>query len=95
MGLRRRLEASLGLGWSADVRRVTVGRRVAVAERPLQSTPGARVRIGRSAEAPELQLAVLWCHRRGLPMELVEDGSGLRLDGEPIDLEELVIRLSG
>lgn len=86
----------MGLGPSDDPRRVEVRRRVASrAERPLVSTPGARVRLVRSGWDGELGRLLVRLHRRGVPVELAEGDDALTLDGEPVTVEELLRGLSG
>lgn len=85
MGLKDRFEHLLGLGVGDEPRRVAVeaaGKRV---DRAVVSTPGARVRIVRPADPGELQRVLLWCLRRGVPVQLAEGPAGLFLDGRPIE----------
>jgi hypothetical protein len=89
MGLFDRVDRRIGLAPADDPRRIKVGTRVARVVVPVASTPGARVRIGRAPHRPELQRAVLWCWKRGIAMELAEDGAGLQLDGITVTLAQL------
>lgn len=87
--LSRQLARAADLGPRDDPRKIAVGTRVIRASKPVVSTPGARVRITRAAHAPELQLAVLWCHHNGIPMELADGEPGITRDGAPITLDAL------
>lgn len=89
MGLRERFERAIGLGASDEPRRVAVGRRVRVDERPVVSTPGARVRIARDGRDGDLARVLLFCHRRGIPVELTEGPNVLTVDGRPCSPDEV------
>ncbi|MDP2311767.1 MAG: hypothetical protein Q8P41_02605 [Pseudomonadota bacterium] len=93
MGLRDRFERALGLGTSDEPRAhaVEASRRVVV--RPVVSTPGARVRLSRDGTDGELGRVLLMCHRRGVPVELVDGPNGLWLDGVEVAPMELRSRL--
>src|SRR5687767_6745896 len=66
-----RLSHLLGLGPTDEPRRVAVGARRAVTERPVVSTPGARVRVARDGRDGEIGRLLVWLHRRGEPVELL------------------------
>lgn len=89
MGLRERFERAIGLGVSDEPRRVEVGRRIRAEERPVVSVPGARVRIARDGRDGDLARVLLFCHRRGIPVELVDGPNALTLDGRPCTPDEL------
>ena len=72
MSLRSRLDRLLDLGPADDPRRVAVAATRKRVERPVTSTPGARLRIERSGADGEVLRLLLWCHRRAVPVELVE-----------------------
>lgn len=99
MPLRDRLERALGLGRSDDPRPVAVGGVSGGAvERPLTSTPGARVRVVRDrADGPTGRLLVA-LHRRGVPFELLDAGpdapAGVWIDGRPTTPDEARARLT-
>jgi hypothetical protein len=99
MPLRDRIERALGLARSDDPRPVTVGAmHASVAERPLTSTPGARVRIVRDpADGPTGRLLVA-LHRRGVPFELLpagpEHAPGVWIDGQPTTPDDARARLT-
>lgn len=87
--LGRQLARATDLGPRDDPRKIAVGRRVVRESHPVVSTPGARVRIVRAAHAPELQLAVLWCHRNGNPMDISDGDPGVWIDGRRASLDDL------
>lgn len=93
MGLRDRFERAIGLGVGDEPRKLSVGRRGRRIERPLVSTPGARVRIVRDGRDGGLALALLLCHRNGVPVELAEGPNALYVDGRPCAPEELRKRI--
>lgn len=93
MGLKDRFEHLLGLGVGDEPRRVAVEADRRRVDRVLVSTPGARVRIVRGPDPGELQRVLLWCLRRGIPVELGEGEPGLSLDGRVIAPDELRIAL--
>lgn len=94
MGLRDRVERALGLGTSDEPRALTVEGPRRVATRPVVSTPGARVRLSRDGWDGDLARVLLMCHRRGVPVEIVEGDNGLWLDGAPVSPLELRARLA-
>lgn len=93
MGLRDRLDRALGLGPSDEPRAHTVEARRAVKVRPVESTPGARVRIARDGWDGETSRVLLMCHRRGVPVELVDGPAGVWLDGVALTPAELKAKL--
>ena len=95
MGLKDLFEEAIGLGRSEDVRRIAVGVARARVDREVRSTPGARVRIVRDRRDGETARVLLWCVRRGIPVELVEGVPALLLDGRPVDAAELREALRG
>ncbi len=84
MSLRDRLDRALGLGPSDEPRALAVEAKRRVVVRPILSTPGARVRLSRDGRDGELGRVLLMCHRRGVPIELVDGPNGLWLDGAPV-----------
>ncbi|MES2642596.1 MAG: hypothetical protein V4850_24140 [Myxococcota bacterium] len=98
MGLRDRigggLERALGLGPSDEPRALSVEGPPRRAVRPVVSTPGARVRLSRDGWDGELARVLLMCHRRGVPVELVEGENGIWLDGLAVSSLELRARLT-
>lgn len=91
--LRHRFERLIGLGPSDNPRAVAVGGRARAVERPVVSTPGARVRIARDGWDGEIGRLVLFLHRRAIPMELVEGPNVVTLDGAAVQPERLRERL--
>ena len=89
MGLRDRLDRVFGLGPSDEPRAVTVAARTAATLRPVESTPGARVRIARDGWDGDTSRVLLMCQRRGIPVELLDGPSGIWLDGAAISPEAL------
>jgi hypothetical protein len=81
-GLRQRIDHALGLGPSDEPRPFAVEGPARARVRPVVSTPGARVRISRDGHDGTLTGLLLWCHRRGIPVELVDGPNGAWLDGE-------------
>jgi hypothetical protein len=62
---------------------------------PLVSSPGARLRIARTGQDGEVGRLLLWCVRRGVPLELVEAPEDVvTLDGERLAPAEARRRLS-
>lgn len=94
MGFRERFERVLGVGRDDNPRRMQVARARERVDRAVVSTPGARLRISRDRHAGPLQKLVLWCARRGVPMELVAGPAGVTLDGRPVSAEEARARLA-
>lgn len=94
MSLKGRMDRLLGVGPTDDPRHFAVGARRARVETPLLSNPGARLRIVRTGRDGDIGRLVLWCHRSGVPMDLVEgEGDGVFLDGEPTTPQEARRRL--
>jgi hypothetical protein len=93
--LRDRFDALIGLGPSDNPRPVAVGRVRRVVERPVMSTPGARIRIRRDGRDGDIGRLVLMCHRRGVAMELSEGENAVFLDGAPIAAMALAERIRG
>jgi hypothetical protein len=89
VGLKDVVEHALGLGRSEDVRRIAVGVARARVDREVLSTPGARVRIVRDRRDGDTARVLLWCVRRGVPVELAEGTPALFLDGAPISALDL------
>jgi hypothetical protein len=87
------LSRLFGLGPGDEPRRVAVGARREVTERPVVSTPGARVRVARDGRDGEIGRLVAWLHRRGEPMELVPGDNAVWLDGRPATPDEVRRRL--
>jgi hypothetical protein len=87
------LDRLLGLGPADEPRPIAVGRRARVRERPLASTPGARVRVSRDGRDGDIGRLLLWLHRRGIPVELVDGPNEVRLDGVPHTPAEIRRRL--
>lgn len=93
MGLLRDLvERKLGLGTADEPRPVAVEAKRKRKDLLIASTPGARVRIVRDGRDGQVARALLWCVRRGVPVELVEGEAGVYLDGERIEAEALRVR---
>lgn len=90
----RFLDRLLQLGPSDDPRSVPVGRSAGVQQLELTSTPGARVRIRRDGRDAAAQLAVLWCVRNRVPVELCDGPPAVLLDGAAVSPEELMRRLT-
>jgi hypothetical protein len=88
-----RLARLLGLGPSDEPRRVAVGARRVVTERPVVSTPGARVRISRDGRDGEIGRLLLWLHRRGEPVELASGENAVWLDGRRAEPGEVRAKL--
>lgn len=82
MGLKDLFEEAIGLGRSEDVRKIAVGVARARVDREVRSTPGARVRIVRDRRDGEAALALLWCVRNGVPVEIQDGPPGVWVDGE-------------
>ncbi len=95
MGLRDRFERAIGLGTTDEPRVWSVAGPPRAVERPIVSTPGARVRISRDGRDGELGRVLLLCHRRGIPVELIEGPNGLWLDGAAITPSALRAFLDG
>ncbi|MDP2306808.1 MAG: hypothetical protein Q8P18_12360 [Pseudomonadota bacterium] len=93
MGLRDTLERALGLGTSDEPRAHTVEAPRRAVVHPVVSTPGARVRLSRDGRDGELGRVLLMCHRRGVPVELIDGPNGLWLDGTPVTPLDLRSRL--
>jgi hypothetical protein len=93
MGLRDLLDATLGLGPSDEPRAMSVEAPRASTSRPVVSTPGARVRISRDGWDGDTSRVLLLCHRRGIPVELVDGPNGLWLDGTALSAADLRDRL--
>ena len=84
MGIfRKLLDRVFDAGPTDDPRRVRVeGKRKGV-DVPLVSVPGSRVRVMRNGRGGEVGRFVLWAHRKGVPMELVEGAvDELKVDGQ-------------
>ncbi len=91
----RFLDRLLGLGPSDEPRPIAVGRRAPVVERPVVSTPGAALRVQRSGRDGEVVRLLAWCHRRGIPVEIVDDNvDRVSLGGEALSAGEARRRLS-
>lgn len=85
VGLRERFERAIGLGVGDEPRRVEVQRRARRgADRPVVSTPGARIRMARTGRDGELARLLVLLHRRGIPVEIVDGPDMVTLDGAPI-----------
>ncbi len=84
MGLKSVFEEAIGLGRSEDVRKIAVGGGRARVDRPVQSTPGARVRIVRDGHDGESARVMLWCVRNDVPFELVTGAPGIWVDGTEV-----------
>lgn len=80
-GLRDYLENAAGLGPALDPRRVHVSAKRRGEVRPVVSTPGARIRIARDGWDGEMALLVLFLHRRGVAMELVDGTPAVWIEG--------------
>ncbi|GDX82235.1 hypothetical protein LBMAG42_40460 [Deltaproteobacteria bacterium] len=94
MSLKSRVDRLLGVGPSDDPRVIAVASKRTRVETPVVSTPGARLRVERTGNDGELGRLVLWCHRRGVPMELVEGTEDrVILDGEAATVAEVRRRL--
>lgn len=91
--LKDRVEGALGLGRSDEPRPVAVEARRKRVDREVRSTPGARVRLSRDGRDGDVQRALLWCVRRGLPVELIEGPPAIFVDGQAVSLDELRERL--
>jgi hypothetical protein len=87
------MDRRLGLGIADEPRRVAVEARRTRVDRELVSTPGARVSIRRDGWNGEVERALLWCLRHGVPVEIVTGEPGVCLDGDPIDPEQLRKRM--
>ena len=87
--LKDRLEGALGLGVADEPRPVAVESRRRRVDRVVQSTPGARIRLQRDGVDGDVQRVLLWCVRRGLPVELVAGPPGIFLDGRAVTADEL------
>ena len=84
------LEQILGLGASDSPKPVHVAARARREHFEIVSTPGARIRLGHHPDNGSNQLALLACLRARVPVQLDEGGTGIFLDGQPI--EPLVLR---
>lgn len=94
MSLKSRVDRLLGVGPSDDPRVIAVASKRVRVEVPLVSTAGARLRVERSGYDGEIGRLVLWCHRYGLAMELVESVEDrVILDGEAVTVAEVRRRL--
>ena len=94
MSLKSRVDRLLGVGPSDDPRVIAVAAKRVRVEVPVVSTPGARVRVERTGYDGEIGRLVLWCHRRGIALELVEAAEDrLWLDGLTVSVAELRRRL--
>ncbi len=83
MSLKSRMDRLFGVGPTDDPRLIAVAARRTRVERQLVSTPSARLRIERTGRDGDIGRLVLWCHRSGVPMELVDgEADGVWLDGE-------------
>lgn len=90
----RFLDRLLQLGPSDDPRSVAVGTVRGARAVDIVSVPGARVRLRRDGRDADVQLALLWCVRNGVPVELVDGPPAIHLDGAPVALAELIARLT-
>jgi hypothetical protein len=96
VGLRQRIDRLLGLGTADEPRPIAVSGPPRPAVRPVESTPGARLRIERSGRDGEIGRLVLWCHRRGIALELLEgEADRVLLDGVVVSPREARERLRG
>lgn len=96
--LKDRVERTLGLGVADEPRPVAVEAKRKRVDRSVTSTPGARVRLVRASPNGDVQRVLLWCLRRDIPVELVDDptasaGSPIQLDGVAVTADELRARL--
>lgn len=89
MGLRSRLDRLLDLGPADDPRRVAVSASRKRVERAVVSSPGARLRIERTGQNGEVLRLLLWCHRRRVPVELLDAAADrVWLDGRELSPAE-------
>lgn len=93
MGISNYVERALGLGPSDEPRRVEVGVRQKREDRPVASTPGARVRIVRDGYDGRMSRAVQLLHQRGIPFVLEEGTPRLEVDGAVVSPEALLERV--
>lgn len=93
MGLLKDLvERKLGLGTADEPRAVAVEARRKRKDLLVTSTPGARVRLVRDGHDGDVARILLWCVRRGIPVELQEGEPGIYLDGQRVTPETLRAR---
>ena len=93
MGLLKHLvERRLGLGTADEPRPVAVEAKRTRKDLLITSTRGARVRLVGEGRDGDVARALLWCLRRGVPVELQAGEPGVYLDGQRIAPESLRTR---
>jgi hypothetical protein len=86
--LRDQIERGLGLGTADEPRRVGVEARTKRLDLKIHTTPGARLRLVRDRRDGETQRMLLWCIRRGIPVELVEGAPGIYVGARLVTADE-------